>query len=151
METTVINEEGRVSLSEKTSITPDDIFQESQDCEISKLHTEVSDTQNEEAMQNFTDLDSISTICIETSDEEDVSEQSSTDIKQVENQFRIMTDLKSYVDYKTKLAYTYIYIHTIYPHFFKQYYIYFYYKNKFNKFCVFYNSYKLKIVYKLYS
>lgn len=98
----------RVSSTEIALVASNDAPQdsESRDCKIHKCHSEKhGDTRNEGSMQDVIDLESVPAIYIETSDEDDASEELSGDIERMETQLSLATDLGSFIDCGQEFAY----------------------------------------------
>lgn len=106
-----MNDEPVSSSSGMTSATlSDDALPdlETPNCEIFKSYAEKHDVDHEDSTRNAVDLEDISMGYTETSNDEDISEQLSTDIERPANQLRLVTNAKSSVDYTNESAYSII-------------------------------------------
>lgn len=96
----------RVCSTEIALVASNDVSQdsESRDCKIHKCHSEKrDDTRNDRSPQD--DLESVPAIYIETSDEDDASEELLGDVERTETQLPLATDLGSSINYGNEFTY----------------------------------------------
>lgn len=101
-------DDGRVSSTEIASVALNDAPQdsESQNCKIRKCHSEKrDDTQNEVDTRDVNDSENVPAICLETSDEDDVSEGLSGDVERTEIQLPLEANLGAAVDCGKEFTY----------------------------------------------
>lgn len=95
----------RIFSTEIASVALNDALQDSksQNCKIRKCHSEKRDMRNEAGMQDV--IENVSSIYIESSDEDDAFEGLSGNVEQTETQFSLVTGLGSSADGGKEFAY----------------------------------------------
>ncbi|XP_029157925.1 uncharacterized protein LOC114930309 [Nylanderia fulva] len=91
-----MDDDGRVFSKERTPVVATNV--DSENCEISKCHSEKC-TRNEENTQ----IENVAAICIESSDEDDASERTSSDVERRESmENQLPTNLELSIDCEKK-------------------------------------------------